>query len=204
MPSLKFTPRNLEKLGIILMVLLLVFRPGFVKKFSNNLIGKMLLLGAIVSVAAHNKMYGLLTAFTYVVCVEMTSEGNDDPSNKTNKTSNETNEMSNETNEMSDGQDKLSLLQQLQCDQGGSDWKVFLKSVDYECKKLDKDGFCHGVDPSCCPPTLAEFNEFKKIPMDSITPEAKNEAIANLNLLPCQNRWLNNIERKVSFTKYDK
>ena len=37
MPSLKFTPRNLEKLGIILMVLLLVFRPGFVKKFSNNL-----------------------------------------------------------------------------------------------------------------------------------------------------------------------
>lgn len=77
MPSLKFTPRNLEKLGIILMVLLLVFRPGFVKKFSNNLIGKMLLLGAIVSVAAHNKMYGLLAAFTYVVCVEMTSEGKD-------------------------------------------------------------------------------------------------------------------------------
>lgn len=75
MPSLKFTPKNLEKLGIILMVLLLVFRPGFVKKFSNNLIGKMLLLGAIVSVAAHNKMYGLLAAFTYVVCVEMSSEG---------------------------------------------------------------------------------------------------------------------------------
>ena len=75
MPTLKIIPRNLEKLGIILMVLLLVFRPGFVKNFSNNLIGKMLLLGAIVSVAAHNKMYGLLAAFTYVVCVEMSSEG---------------------------------------------------------------------------------------------------------------------------------
>ena len=75
MPSLKFTPKNLEKLGIILMVILLVFRPGFIKKFSNNLIGKMLLLGGIVSVASHNKMYGLLAAFTYVVCVEMTSEG---------------------------------------------------------------------------------------------------------------------------------
>ena len=77
MPTLKIIPRNLEKLGIILMVLLLVFRPGFVKNFSNNLIGKMLLLGAIVSVAAHNKMYGLLAAFTYVVCVEMSSEGLD-------------------------------------------------------------------------------------------------------------------------------
>ena len=208
MPSLKFTPRNLEKLGIILMVLLLVFRPGFVKKFSNNLIGKMLLLGAIVSVASHNKMYGLLAAFTYVVCVEMTSEGNDLPSNQTNEMSNKTNEMSNETNDMSDGQDKLSIFQQVQCEQGGSDWKVFLKSVDYECKNLDKDGFCHGVegvvlDPSCCPPTLAKFNEFKKIPMDSITPKAKNKDIANLNLLPCQNRWLKNIQPKTSFTTYD-
>ena len=78
MPSLKFTPRNLEKLGIILMILLLVFRPGFIKKFSNNLIGKMLLLGGIVSVASHNKMHGLLAAFTYVVCVEMSSEGLDE------------------------------------------------------------------------------------------------------------------------------
>ena len=84
MPSLKFTPRNLEKLGIILMILLLVFRPGFIKKFSNNLIGKMLLLGGIVSVASHNKMYGLLAAFTYVVCVEMSSEGCDGETDKEN------------------------------------------------------------------------------------------------------------------------
>ena len=85
MPSLKFTPRNLEKLGIILMILLLVFRPGFIKKFSNNLIGKMLLLGGIVSVASYNKMYGLLAAFTYVVCVEMSSEGCDGETAETDK-----------------------------------------------------------------------------------------------------------------------
>ena len=175
MPSLKFTPRNLEKLGIILMVLLLVFRPGFVKKFSNNLIGKMLLLGAIVSVASHNKMYGLLAAFTYVVCVEMTSEGNDVPSNKTNK--------------MSDDQDKSSLLQQLPCGQRGSDWNAFFKPFTYECSKqvLQQDGSCTGPDLSgvCCVPTPAQFKEFETA-MDAPSPEAKNEAIAKLNLLPCQ------------------
>ena len=72
---MKFSQKNLEILGLILIFLLLVFRPRFIKDFSDNLFGKFIILILIVLVSAHNKAFGLLAALTFIVCLELYLEG---------------------------------------------------------------------------------------------------------------------------------
>ena len=72
---MKFSQKNLEILGLIVIFLLLVFRPRFIKDFSDNLFGKFIILILIVLVSAHNKVYGLLAALTFIVCLELYLEG---------------------------------------------------------------------------------------------------------------------------------
>ena len=74
---MKFTSKNIEILGIILVIMLLILRPKIIKTFSENMIGKSVLLAIIVALASHKKIYGLVAAFTLIVCMEFNSEGKD-------------------------------------------------------------------------------------------------------------------------------